>query len=93
MQIQRVDPTIDVEENYVPMPWAKIEENQVNLVAKVNKSLTVQDFSTKSLRAWKIYFTTIFDCNSVTSRIGRLAIVYNCCPNCQRIDYSQWIWV
>ena len=41
-----------MEVKYTQMPWKNIEANQVKIVAMVNESLTVLDFSTKSLKAW-----------------------------------------
>ena len=40
----------DLEDKYTPMPWEDIEHNQVKLVVRVYESLTVLNFSTKSLK-------------------------------------------
>ena len=60
------------------MPWEYIVNNQVKLVVRVNESLTVLDFSTKSLKEWIIHCNGLSHMNFITSQIGKLAVIYNC---------------
>ena len=36
--------------------------------------------TTKSLKLWILHFKLVYDKNFITSWIGKLAIIYNCCP-------------
>ena len=60
------------------MPWMNISDDQVKIVAQVNSSLTVQGFSTKTFKSWKVFFTKLFHMQFVTDRLGKIAIIYNC---------------
>ena len=61
------------------MPWDKLTETEAKNISQIVENLKQEDFSTKSLKHWSIYFTDVFDKFFVTSRVGRLAVIYNSC--------------
>ena len=63
----------------VPMPWSQLSESESKIISRVVENLKTQDFATKSIRFWSIHFCDIFDKFFISSRIGRIAIVYNSC--------------
>ena len=63
----------------VPMPWSQLSESESKIISRVVENLKIQDFATKSIRFWSIHFSDVFDKFFISSRIGRIAIVYNSC--------------
>ena len=61
------------------MPWDKLTETEAKNISRIVENLKQQDFSTKSLKHSSIYFTDAFDKFFITSRVGRLAVIYNSC--------------
>ena len=43
------------------------------------ENIKQQDFSTKSLKHWSVHFSDVFDKFFISSRVGRIAVVYNSC--------------
>ena len=62
-----------------PMPWNQLTEAETKAVARALETLQQQDFSSKSLKHWTALFNDKFDRSFITSRVGRLALVYNSC--------------
>ncbi len=60
----------------VQMPWS---ESEFKIVSKAVETLKELDFSTKSLKFWRSYFENLFDKFFITSRVGKLAAVFNSC--------------
>ena len=58
------------------MPWS---ESEFKIVSKAMETLKELDFSTKSLKFWRSYFENLFDKFFITSRVGKLAAVFNSC--------------
>ena len=58
------------------MPWDKLSETEVKIMSKIIRNLKEQDFSTKF---WSAHYGNIYDTFFVTSRIGRIAVVFNSC--------------
>ena len=58
-------------------PWTEIKEEEIKLVSEVNNDMKVQNFSQKSLKAWNLYFMEIYDRSFITSRVGRIAMLFN----------------
>ena len=63
----------------VPMPWSQLTESEAKIISRVVENIKQQDFATKSIRHWSIHFADVFDKFFISSRIGRIAIVYNSC--------------
>ena len=61
------------------MPWNQLTEAETKAVARALETLQQQDFSSKSLKHWTALFNDKFDRSFITSRVGRLALVYNSC--------------
>ena len=61
------------------MPWNQLTEAETKSVAKALETLQQQDFSSKSLKHWTALFNDKFDRSFITSRVGKLALVYNSC--------------
>ena len=61
------------------MPWDKITEGEAKIISRVVENLKQQDFSTKSLKHWSVHFADVFDKFCISSRVGRIALVFNSC--------------
>ena len=70
---------LPAEETASPMPWDKLTETETKIISKIIENLKEQDFSTKSLKIWSAHFSDVYDKFFVTSRVGRIAVVYNSC--------------
>ena len=57
----------------------QLTEAETKSVARALETLQQQDFSSKSLKHWTALFNDKFDRSFITSRVGRLALVYNSC--------------
>jgi len=79
--VDRVDPTILEQEDWVDFPFSTIIGEEAKLISKVNSTLGQNDFSTMSMKSWRIKFTRIFDSSFVTGRLARLAIIWNTCSD------------
>ena len=73
--VDRVDPTVLDQGDWVDFPFKKIVIEEAKLIAKVNGTLTQFDFSTQSMKSWKTKFTRTFDSFFVTGPLAGLAIV------------------
>ena len=63
----------------IQMPWDQLTEAETKLISRAVESLKEQDFSTKSLKFWNAHYSDIYDKFFVTSRVGKLAIIFNSC--------------
>ena len=79
--MDRVDPTVLDQGDWVDFPFKEIVLEEAKLIAKVNGTLTQFDFSTQSMKSWKTKFTRTFDSFFVTGPLARLAIVWNTCSD------------
>jgi len=79
--VDRVDPTVLEQEDWVDFPFSTIIGEEAKLISKVNSTLGQNDFSTMSMKSWRIKFTRIFDSSFVTGRLARLAILWNTCSD------------
>ena len=70
---------LPAQESSSPMPWNQLTEAETKSVAKALETLQQQDFSSKSLKHWTALFNDKFDRSLITSRVGKLALVYNSC--------------
>ena len=70
---------LPAQESSSPMPWNQLTEAETKSVAKALETLQQQDFSSKSLKHWTALFNDKFDRSFITSRVGKLALVYNSC--------------
>jgi len=61
------------------MPWEKINDAEAKIISRTVEGLKIQEFSEKSLKHWSLFFADIFDKSFVTSRISKIAVVYNTC--------------
>ena len=61
------------------MPWDQLTETETKSVARAVENLKELDFSSKSLKHWTSLFNDKFDRSFITSRIGKIAVVYNSC--------------
>ena len=75
--VDRVDPTVLEQEDWVDFPFSTIVGEEAKLISKVNSTLVQNDFSTLSMKSWRIKFTRIFDSYFAMGRLARLAIVWN----------------
>lgn len=48
-------------------------------MSKISDTLSVLDFSKKSLKAWLQHFQELFDRKFVMNRVAKLAVIYNSC--------------
>ena len=71
--------TLPVAEPGTSMPWSKISDNEAKIISRTIEGLKIQDFSEKSLKHWSLFFADVFDKGFITSRMGRIAVVYNAC--------------
>ena len=67
------------QDSSILMPWNQLPEAETKAVARALETLQQQDFSSKSLKHWTVLFNDKFDRSFITSRVGRLALVYNSC--------------
>ena len=67
------------QDSSILMPWNQLTEAETKAVARALETLQQQDFSSKSLKHWTALFNDKFDRSFITSRVGRLALVYNSC--------------
>lgn len=72
-------------------PWTEIKEEEIKLVSEVNNDMKVQNFSQKSLKAWNLYFMEIYDRSFITSRVGRIAMLFNPVVLQQSKDFWAWM--
>ena len=70
---------LPTQDSISPMPWNQLTEAETKSVARALETLQQQDFSSKSLKHWTALFNDKFDRSFITSRVGRLALVYNSC--------------
>ena len=68
-----------IDEAVSPMPWDKLTESEAKIISRVVENLKQQDFSIQSLKHWSIHFSDVFDKFFISSRVGRIAVVYNSC--------------
>ena len=68
-----------IDEAVSPMPWDKLTESEAKIISRVVENIKQQDFSTKSLKHWSVHFSDFFDKFFISSRVGRIAVVYNLC--------------
>ena len=61
------------------MPWDQLTEAETKSVARALENLKELDFSSKSLKHWTFLFNDKFDRSFITSRVGKIALVYNSC--------------
>ena len=61
------------------MPWDKLTEAETKIISRAVESLKEQDFSTKSPKFWSAHYSDIYDKFFVTSRVGKIAIIFNSC--------------
>ena len=61
------------------MPWDKITESKAKIISRAIENLKIQEFSAKSLKFWSSFYADIFDKHFITSRVGKIAAVYNTC--------------
>jgi len=61
------------------MPWSKLTESEAKIISRVVENIKQQDFSTKSLKHWSVHFSDVFDKFFISSRVGRIAVIYNSC--------------
>ncbi len=66
-------------QKWAPMPWSQLTESEAKIISRVVENIKQQDFATKSIRHWAIHFADVFDKFFISSRIGRIALVYNSC--------------
>ena len=78
-EVNRSDPILAECSQFPGFPWEKIAEKEVKIISKQNSLMSVLDFSTKPLKHWCQHFLEIFDRSFITSNLGRVAIVFNCC--------------
>ena len=62
-----------------PMPWNQLTESEAKVISRVVENIKQQDFSTRSIKHWSIHFSDLFDKFFISSRVGRIAVVYNSC--------------
>ena len=70
---------LPAEKQAVQMPWTDLTESGMKRISRALKSLREQDFSSKALKHWRRFFEGLFDKYFITSRLGKLALVYNSC--------------
>ena len=70
---------LPTQESSSPMPWDQLTETETKSVARAVENLKELDFSSKSLKHWTSLFNDKFDRSFITSRIGKIAVVYNSC--------------
>ncbi len=63
----------------VQMPWDQLTEAETKIISRAVENLKEQDFSTKSLKFWKAHYDNIFNKFFVTSRVEKIAIIFNSC--------------
>ena len=61
------------------MPWNRISNNEAKIISRTIEGLKIQDFLEKSIKHWSLFFADVFDKAFITSRMGRIAVVYNTC--------------
>ena len=61
------------------MPWDKISESEAKNISRAIENLKEQDFSAKSLKFWSSYYADTYDKFFITSRVSKIAVVYNTC--------------
>jgi len=71
--------TLVIDEAVSPMPWSKLTESEAKIISRVVENIKQQDFSTKSLKHWSVHFSDVFDKFFISSRVGRIAVIYNSC--------------
>jgi len=59
--------------------WDKLTESEAKIISRVVENIKQQDFSTQSLKHWFVHFSYVFDKFFISSRVGRIAVVYNSC--------------
>ena len=70
---------LSAQDSSSPMPCFQLTEAETKSVAKALETVQQQDFSSKSLKHWTALFNDKFDRSFITSRVGKLALVYNSC--------------
>ena len=63
----------------VPMPWNQLNESEAKIISRVVENIKQQDFATKSIKYWSTHFQDVYDKYFISSRIGRIAVIYNSC--------------
>ena len=71
--------------------WTEIKEEEIKLVSEVTNDIKIQNFSQKSLKAWNLYFMEIYDRSFITSRVGRIAMLFNPVVPQQSKDFWAWM--
>ena len=71
--------TLVADEAVSPMPWSKLTESEAKIISRVVENIQQKDFSTKSLKFWSVHFSDVFDKFFISSRVGRIAVIYNSC--------------
>ena len=71
--------TLILDEAVSPMPWSQLTESEAKIISQVVENIKQQDFSTKSLKHWSVHFSDVFDKFFISSRVGRIAVIYNSC--------------
>ena len=67
------------------MPWADLTESVMKIISCTLESLREQDFSSKALKHWCAHFESLYDKHFISSRLGKLALVFNSCSQKQRL--------
>ena len=76
---------------YVQFPWDSIGAEQAKLCSKINDLLIPLDFASKSLKYWTQHFDVIYNHKFITSRISRIAIVFNSAACLSNSKYCPWM--
>ena len=71
--------TLILDEAVSPMPWSQLTESEAKIISRVVENIKQQDFSTRSLKHWGVHFSDVFDKFFISSRVGRIAVIYNSC--------------
>ena len=71
--------TLAIDDAVSPMPWSQLTESEAKIISRVVENIPQQDFSTRSLKHWSIHFSDLFDKFFISSRVGRIAVIYNSC--------------
>ena len=71
--------TLAIDDAVSPMPWSQLTESEAKIISRVVENIQQQDFSSKSIKHWSIHFSDLFDKFFISSRVGRIAVIYNSC--------------
>ena len=70
---------LPAEKQAVQIPWSDLSESEMKITSQTLENLCEQDFSSKALKHWRSHIEGLLKKYFITSRLGKLALIYNSC--------------